>query len=299
MISSETPWIVVGPKRHVRTALVEVWQSRAVLYALVRRELSSRYRGSLFGFAWAIFKPLMQLLLFTLVIGKFLGASRSIQNYPIFIFSGLMVWGFLSECISGGSTAITSNAGLVTKVTFPREILPFARVLIAGFNFVIQIPVLMVGFFVLDCWPTAADMAEVLMFSFSAFLLGLSAALILGALNVYARDTQHLVEIALMVLIYISPIMYSWTFVWDAVTQKFGTDLFFKIYMVNPISAIVVGFQDTLWHGARTFADGTLAQHLVGPGTFTFWSLPLLGFAFVYSSYRVFLRLEPNFAREL
>ncbi|MTB10472.1 MAG: ABC transporter permease, partial [Actinobacteria bacterium] len=98
MITSETPWIVVGPKRHVGTAVREVWEARGVVRALVRREISSRYRGSVFGFAWAVFKPLMQLVLFSVVIGKFLGASKSIEDYSIFIFVSLMVWGFFSEC---------------------------------------------------------------------------------------------------------------------------------------------------------------------------------------------------------
>lgn len=299
MITSDTPWVVVGPKRHVGASIGEVWDARGVLFALVKRELSSRYRGSVFGFAWAILKPLMQLALFSLVIGNFLGASKSIDNYTIFIFVSLMVWGFLSECISAGSASITASAGLITKISFPREILPISRVLIAGFNFLIQIPVLIIGYLFYGNWPTFSALLGILPIAIAAILFSLSAALVLSAINVYARDTQHLVEILLMVLLYLSPIMYSWTFVWNAVQEKFGSDLFFKIYMLNPISAIVVGFQDALWGGERFFGDGSPAGKLIDYSTFTYWALPVSGIICFYFSYRLFLRLEPNFAREL
>jgi ABC-2 type transport system permease protein len=299
LITSDTPWVVVGPKRNVSGAFREVWDSRGVLLALVKREVSSRYRGSIFGFAWAILKPLMQLALFSLVIGNFLGASRSIENYTIFIFVSLMVWGFLSECITSGATSITISAGLVTKVSFPREILPISRVLIAGFNFLIQIPVLVIGYLIFGNWPTLSALVTLAPIAFAGVLFALSFALILSAINVYARDTQHLVEVLMMVLLYLSPIMYSWTFVWNAVQERFGSDLFFKIYMLNPISAIVVAFQDALWGGERFYADGSPAGNLIETSTITYWGLPVLGIVFLYFSYRLFLRLEPNFAREL
>ena len=289
----------MGPKRHVRAAIVEVWNTRGVLFALVKREISSRYRGSVFGFAWAILKPLMQLALFSLVIGNFLGASKSIENYTIFIFVSLMVWGFLSECISAGSTSITASAGLITKISFPREILPISRVLIAGFNFLIQIPVLIIGYLIFGNWPTFNALFTLLPIATAAILFSLSAAFLLSAINVYARDTQHLVEVLLMILLYLSPIMYSWIFVWNTVQERLGSDMFFKIYMLNPISAIVVGFQDALWGGERFYSDGSAAGNLIDSGTLTYWALPISGAICFYLSYRLFLRLEPNFAREL
>ncbi|CAB4330936.1 unannotated protein [freshwater metagenome] len=299
MITSETPWIVVGPKRHVGTAVREVWEARGVVRALVRREISSRYRGSVFGFAWAVFKPLMQLVLFSVVIGKFLGASKSIEDYSIFIFVSLMVWGFFSECISGGATSITSSAALITKVSFPREILPLSRVIIGGYNFLVQIPVLIIGFAIAGIWPPISNVVLIIPIAFAAILFALSAALILSAINVYARDTQHLVEVLLMLFLYLSPIMYSWTFVWNAVQERFGSELFFKIYMLNPISSIVIEFQDLLWGGDRFYSDGSIASDLIGTGTLTYWGLPIFGLIGFYFAYRLFLRLEPNFAREL
>jgi len=298
-MQSDAPWVVASPKRNLRTAAVEVWTARPVLFALVKREIYSRYRASFFGFAWAIAKPLAQLLIFALVIGKFLGASRAIENYALFIFVGLMFWGFISESVVIGTSSITSNAGLVTKISFPREILPLSGVLIAGFNFLVQIPVLVLGYIFIGKFPAAEGLLALPALLASTIFLALALALAFSAVNVFARDAQHLVELLVMLMMYLAPIIYSWVFVRDIVMTTFGNDLWFKVYMSNPFAALVTGFQDSLWPGTRYLSDGKVAPDLVGVDTLTLWVLPVISFFFLLFCYRTFLKHERNFAREL
>ena len=298
-MESTEPWRVSSPNRFVLTGIKELWSSRSILTAIVQRDISARYRASFFGFFWAIARPLVQLMIFYLVVGKFLGASRSIENYATFIFAGLMFWGFLSESVISGTSSITNGAGLVTKISFPREILPLAGVLTAGFNFLIQIPVLIAAYMLTGKFPEPIGLLALPAILVSAVFLSTALAFIFATINVFARDTQHLVELIMMLLMYLAPVIYSWVFVRETVLLAFGSDFWFKIYISNPFAALVTGFQDALWPGDRYYSDGSLAPDLVGVTTLTLWLLPLVTFAFLVMSYKFFLKHEPNFAREL
>lgn len=292
-------WVVSSPKLTLRQSFLDLWTYRAILGALIKRDLKSRYRTSFFGFAWAFAKPLMQLVVYTLVIGSILGAARSIPNFAIFIFAGLMFWNFFIESITVGTFSIVAGSGLVTKVAFPREILPLSAVLIAGINLLIQFPVLIVGYLVTNSKPDFGQIWNFLPLVISLFVISLSGALVLSALNVYARDIQPLTEMVLTLLMYLSPVIYSWTFVRDAAIAKFGNDQIFKIYELNPLTQIISGVQDFFWHGVRKFSDGSVAPGFMGATTPSLWAGVGISLIVFLLSYKLFLRLEPNFAREL
>ena len=113
-----------------------VWRYRELLDLLVRRELKSRYKDSALGFLWSLIRPLTQLLVYYIAIGKFLGAERSIPDFAIYIFTGLTAWGLFSEIISAGTGSIVANGGLVKKIYLPREVFPLSVIGSAFFNFV-------------------------------------------------------------------------------------------------------------------------------------------------------------------
>ncbi len=298
MHSSKT-WIVSSPNRSLINGTKELWDSRAILFALLKRDLKSRYRTSIMGFAWAFAKPLMQLGVYVLVIGSILGASRSIPNFAIFIFVGLMFWNFFSESLILGASSIIAGAGLVTKISFPREILPLASVLIATVNLLIQVPVLVLGYFLVGGRPNFNQFGSVFPLLLSLWLLATAFALILGGLNVYARDVQPLTELLLTLFLYLCPIIYSWTFVKDAVITRFGDDNLFRIYELNPLTQIMTGMQDFFWNGERRFLDGSFAPDYLGSSQVSLWLSVIVSFTFLILAYKLFLKLEPNFAREL
>ena len=104
-----------------------VWRYRELLDLLVRRELKARYKDSALGFLWSLIRPLTQLLIYYIAIGKFLGAERSIPDFAIYIFTGLTAWALFSEIITTGTGSIVANGGLVKKIYLPREVFPLSR----------------------------------------------------------------------------------------------------------------------------------------------------------------------------
>lgn len=292
-------WIVSTSKRNIHTGLVELYESRAILYALVKRELKSRYRGSIFGFAWALGKPLSMLVIYSLIIGEVLGASRSLDYFALYLFIGLMFWGFFAEAVGSSTNSLVNSSGLLQKIAFPREIIPLTSVVLAGVNTLIQVPVLILGYAFFNVWPNFGDLAILPILVIAIFLFTLALALILSALNVYVRDINPLTDLSLTLLMYACPIIYSWTFVYDQVISRFGSSALFDLYILNPLASIFIGLQDALWPGTRRFANGELASNMYTFTSPTIWLLLLSSIALVSMSYRLFLKLEPNFAREL
>lgn len=298
-MTAEQDWMISSANRNIKSGFVELYNSRSVLLALVRRELKSRYRGSFLGFVWVLGKPLSMLLVFTLFIGEILGASRSIEYFALYIFISLMFWGFFSEATVSATNSIVSASGLVQKISFPREILPITSVVIAFVNTLIQVPVLIIGYAIFARWPSPEGLVYLIPIIGILFFLSLSFALILSAVNVYVRDIQPLTELVVMLLMYATPILYSWTFVKERIVNTFGDSSIFDIYVHNPLAVVIIGVQDALWPGQRIYSTGEKAENLFGILSPTIWIIFGFSFLFLLGAYRIFLKLEPNFAREL
>jgi ABC-2 type transport system permease protein len=298
-MNSNDEWIVSSADRTLKSGLKELYIARPVLYALVKRELKSRYRGSLFGFAWALGKPMSMLVIYSLIIGEILGASRSIDFFALYLFVGLMFWGFFAEAVASSSNSLVQSSGLLQKIAFPREIIPLTSVVIAGVNTLIQVPILIAGYAFFNAWPTLSSLVMVPVLITALFLITLTLALLLSALNVYVRDVQPLTELTLTLLMYASPIIYSWTFVYENVLSKFNNSRVFDLYLINPLSTLFIGLQDSLWPGTRTFSSGEVAKDLYSFGSPILWGLLAGSFVASLFAYKIFLKLEPNFAREL
>lgn len=298
-MANDQDWVVSTSKRTILTGLIELYESRAILYALVKRELKSRYRGSIFGFAWALGKPLSMLLIYSLIIGEVLGASRSLDYFALYLFVGLMFWGFFTEAVGSSTNSLVNSSGLLQKIAFPREIIPLTSVVLAGVNTLIQVPILILGYAYFNTWPSINKLVILPILVVVLFLFTLALALMLSALNVYVRDIQPLTDLSLTLLMYACPIIYSWTFVYDQVISRFGSAAFFDIYILNPLVSVFIGLQDSLWTGTRRYANGEIANSLYTISSPTIWLLLLSSVVLVLFSYRIFLKLEPNFAREL
>ena len=267
----------------------EIWRRRELVGLLVRRELRARYKGSSLGIVWSLIKPLVQLLVYYLAIGQILGAARSIPSFAIFVFIGLTTWTLATEIITSGTRSIVDNAGLVKKVTLPREIFPLAAVGSALVNLGIQFIVLLAAMIAIGQFPLS--WGALWLFPSLLLIVTFSSAigLLLSAVNVYLRDIQHLVEVVLIVAFWTSPIVYAYSFV---STLQLGWLL--QVYLLNPITLGVLGMQRALWVAGAGV-----------PGAFP----PNLGLriliAFVISavllwvSHRIFQKLQGNFAQEL
>lgn len=285
------PWQQAGGATSGVTGTIgsirEIWEQRRLLRLLTGRELKSRYKDSAGGFLWSLAKPLTQLFIYYLVIGQFLGAARGIENFAIYIFAGLTVYTLFSEIVGAGTGSIIANQGLVKKVYLPREIFPLAAVGSALFNFAVQFVILLIAAGVLGTLAFGPQ----LLFGLGALLLvlvwGTALGLLLGALNVYLRDIQYLVEVVLLLLMWASPILYSWQ---QAAAVLPGWLL--EIYVNSPITLAVLGFQEAFWSEA---SNGVPLPHLA----LRMLIAGAIGLLALFGAQRVFSRLQGDFAQEL
>jgi ABC-2 type transport system permease protein len=225
--------------------LAELSQSRELILNLTLRELRGKYKRSFLGWTWSLLNPLSTMLIYSLVFGVILkvqippGQPSGLQLFPLFLLCGLLPWNFLANGMTGGMETLVGNANLIKKVYFPREVLVLATVNSWAFSFCIEMSVLavallVVGNMVLPWLP----LVIVVMVIEMVFVTGV--ALLLSVLNVYFRDTRHLIGILLSLWFYLTPIVYPVTLV-PTHAHIFGVGIPARtLYSVNPM----VGFTE-------------------------------------------------------
>jgi ABC-2 type transport system permease protein len=280
-----TQGLLRGTVRSVR----DVWGYRELLNLLFRRELKARYKDSALGFAWSLLRPLAQLAVYAIAIGKFLGASKAAVDYPIYVFSGLTIWQLFSEIVAAGTGSILANGGLVKKIYLPREVFPLSAIGSALFNFMMQVCVLVIGTIAFGKPPHLQRLGYAVLAVAIVLIYGTALAFVLSAVNVYLRDVQYIVEIMLMWGMWTAPVVYSWSLV----SPHLYNPWVLRIYLANPITEVVLGFQRAFWvDGATKKATiDNLAGHMA--------VVALVGLALLWICQRIFARLEANFAQEL
>jgi ABC-2 type transport system permease protein len=269
--------------------LRDLWHRRELLGMLVRRDLRARYKNSSLGVLWSLVRPLVLLLVYIFAVGQVLGAARTIPSFGLFVFIGLVVWTLFTEIVTNGTTSILSNAGLVTKVGLPREIFPLASVGGAVVNLGFQLVILLAAMAISGQFPLSARVLWVLPGIALVLVFGTALALLLSAVNVYLRDVQHLVEVVLIALFWVSPIVYSYRFL-DTLHLGWLTQL----YLANPVSLSVLAMQRGLWVAGAddpTNWPDALGLRMLVAG--------LVCVVLLWVSHRVFRRLQGDFAQEL
>lgn len=274
----------------------EVWTYRELLGNLVRKELKVRYKDSVLGFLWTLVRPLLQLLVYAVAIGIFLGAGRTIPDFGVYLFTGLVAWTLFTDVIGGCTGSVVSNAGLVNKVYFPRELFPLSVVGAAAVNFALQLVVLVGAYLVTGTWPRPADLPLVPLALLVLVVFGTALGLVLAAANVYLRDVQYLVEVGLLLWFWMTPIVYDWTKVRTTLVGH-GLTWLFHLYLANPMANVVLGFQKALWPGAHTAAGAPFAYT---GNLYLRLAVALAACAvLLWLAQRIFARAQGNFAQEL
>ena len=231
-----------------------VWKWRELLWSMVIANIKSKYKGSALGITWALLRPLATLLVYTLAVGYFLGASRQIPEFGLFLFAGLIAYNFFSDAIVAGTQAITSNSNLMKKIWFPREILPLATMGVAIVNTLFQFAVLCLAYVVLSDAPAAGALPYLIPGFLILLLLGLAASLVLSVVNVRYRDTQFIIEIVLQIGFWLTPIIYSWRYAVDFFNQTWNAQWLSDFYVYNPLTQAIIAFQQALWPPMTTAA---------------------------------------------
>lgn len=276
------------------TKLADYADARELTINLTLRELRSKYKRSVIGWAWSFINPLATVLIFSLVFSFFLkvkpdpGSPSGLEVFALFLLCALLPWNYLSNGMTGGMSALVANANLIKKVYFPREVLVVASLISWLVSMLIEMGVLAVilllfGNMVLP-WIPAVLLLIVIQ---STFILGLG--LILGVLNVYFRDVQHFIGIILQIWFYATPIVYPIKVVETAAAEHhvniFGLGLD-GLYRLNPMVGFVEAYRDLLYN--LRFPPAADIAYLIA------WSLTTLALGLF-----VFNRLSGSLAEEL
>lgn len=276
-----------GPVQRARN----VWEYRELLRNLTRLQLKVKYKNSILGFLWSLLNPAMYLVVFSVVFTVIL--ETNVPQFGLFLLSGLLVWNFFSAAITGGAGSIVGSSSLVTKVWFPREILPISAVGAAAFHLLLQSMVMVVALLAFQRMPSG-QFAPLLVPAVGVLLvLTCAFAIALSAVNVYLRDTQHLLELALVAWFWASAIVYPFQLVADKLDNN---DIPQAITWLNPVLPVILTFQRAIYNPADS---AVLGNH--GPR----WYLAALGSVGVASvllllgALWLFGRLEDNFAEEI
>lgn len=190
----------------MRVVLSELWRSRTLIDALVRRHIATRYRGSFLGFLWSFLNPLCLMAVYTLVFSHYMRVSGG-PHYHIMVFAGLLPWIWSTSALHEGTSSLVSSGHLITKSMFPAHVLPFVSVVAAMIHFILALPILVVFMVFAGVHITSAWLLLPLVVALHALLL-LGAVLGLSALNVFYRDVQHLLANILTFVFFLCPVVY-------------------------------------------------------------------------------------------
>lgn len=223
----------IKPSERFKLGLREIWQYRELFYFFTWRDIRVKYKQTLLGFAWALLQPLAFMLVFTLVFQR--NISGLAIPYPLFAFSGLIIWNVFTGGITGAGTSMVSNAHIIKKIYFPRLIIPISSVLVALFDFLMTLPVLIALMFWYGIEPVWGQLWLVVPAIFLTVLAATGPGCFLAALNVKYRDFRYVIPFLVQLLLFVTPVIYP--------ANYFTNPLIQKILAVNPMSAPVNMFR--------------------------------------------------------
>lgn len=198
----------IKPPSHLSLGLKELWEFRELFYFFTWRDIKVKYKQTVLGFIWAILQPLMLMLVFSLFFGMALNVPSDNIPYPIFVFSGLLLWNIFSAGLSNASGSMVTNASIIRKIYFPRLIIPMSSILVALFDFLMAL-IVYIGLLIFYQHPVGWSImvflpASILITVLCTFGLGTFVA----ALNVKYRDFRYLIPFAIQLLLFLTPIIY-------------------------------------------------------------------------------------------
>lgn len=212
---------------------------RNLLWLWTLREIKVRYKQSILGGAWAILQPLLLTLMFTIIFSYFVKLPSDGVPYPIFIYTAMLPWTFLSTSVGFGIPSLVTNLNLITKVFFPREVLPVASIAAAFFDFLIasSIFILLLLYYRM---PITLEYLWLPLIMLVQIVLTLGVVFIGSALNVFYRDLRFVVPLLLQLWMYASPVVYPISAVPEEILP---------LYMLNPMAGIIDSYRRVLLHG--------------------------------------------------
>lgn len=212
---------------------LDLWRYRELFYILAWRDVSVQYKQTIIGVLWAILRPLLTMVIMVVVFGKIAKLPSNGVPYPIFVFSAILPWTFFATAFASAGNSLVGNTNLISKIYFPRLIIPAASIIVAAVDFLISFAILIV----LMCfygYPPTIHMLSLPFFMLIAFFATFGPSLFVSALNVKYRDFKFIIPFVVQLGMYVSPVAFSTSLV----PPKYQF-----LYYLNPMVAVIDGFR--------------------------------------------------------
>ena len=241
-MTNSVPELVIEAGRTEKEYWKDLWRYRELFFTLAWRDISVRYKQTAIGVAWALIRPFLTMVVFTIVFGKLAKLPDEGVPYPILVFSALLPWQFFSTALSSASESLISNANLISKVYFPRLVVPTSAVVTSFVDFLIS-GMILLGLMIWYNFIPSWRIITLPVFILIAFAASMGAGLWLCSLNVKYRDFRYIVPFIVQFGLYISPVGFSS----NVVPEKWRL-----LYSINPMVSVIDGFRWAILGGSST-----------------------------------------------
>jgi lipopolysaccharide transport system permease protein len=232
---------------------MDIWRYRELFYILAWRDIAVQYKQTIMGVLWAVIRPLLTMIIFVVIFGKIAKLPSEGIPYPVFVFAAMLPWTFFATAFASAGNSLIGNANLISKVYFPRLIIPAASIIVSVVDFLISFSILIVLMFWYSYFPTW-HMLTLPFFLLLGFFAAFGAGLFIASLNVKYRDFKFIIPFVAQLGLYISPVAFSTTLV----PEKYQL-----LYYMNPMVAVIDGFRWAISGGKTAFNLTELAISIV------------------------------------
>jgi len=231
--------VFIEPGRAERNYWKDLWRYRELFYILSWRDLKVRYKQTVIGVVWSVLRPLLTMMIFTFVFGRMANFKPppGVEEYAILVFAGLLPWQFFSAGLSEASNSLIGNERLISKVYFPRMIIPAASVITSLVDFFISLGLMLILLIFFRTVPSL-NLVFLPLFIIMAFFASFGVGLWLTALNVKYRDFKHVVPFLIQIGLYLSPVGFTSKQASTIIPEKFR-----MLYYLNPMAGVIDGFR--------------------------------------------------------
>lgn len=246
-----------------------------MIFNLIKRDLRGKYKASFLGFLWTFINPFLQLMVYTLVFSVILDAQ--IEKYYLYLFVALIPWIFFSTAVSGGAGCVVRQSSMVTKIYFPREVLPISYVTGAFITMLLSFIVIFIVVAISGVGFNLLALPYLIPVMLIEYFLALGITMAVSAVTVYLRDIEYIMGILIMAWQFLTPIMYSI----ERVPERLRT-----LFMLNPMTSIIVAYRDILYYTKI-------------PEMHTLLCSAVMAALFLFIGFFLFGKLKKRFAEEL
>ncbi|MCK5021951.1 MAG: ABC transporter permease [Candidatus Pacebacteria bacterium] len=250
----------------------EIWEYRELAYFFAWRDIKVRYKQTFVGIAWAVFQPFMAMVVFSIFFGGLAKMPSDGIPYPIFVYSGLLFWQFFSSALSETSNSLVGNANIITKVYFPRLILPISGIVTKFVDFGIASLILVGLMFYYNFTPSPIILLVLPLLLFITFITAVGGGLFLAAINVKYRDVRYILPYFIQMLLFVTPVIYP-----ASITGKWSV-----LLAINPMTGVIKTSR------AALFGNAPINWELLGISLVAVLILLVIGIVFFKKTERYF-----------